>query len=291
MEELQQSAEIPGTQPRFHRFEIGRIAFTSVSDGGILVQRPASPNKPPEIMLVPLACLVAKMPNSNQIVLIDSGFGLTPELLGKPMPSAGRLQESLRAAGLSVGSIDVVLVSHLDIDHVAGLYDQNGDQVFRNATYYAPAEAVRFWGQDGLDLSDSPSLPWIKEERMLVATYIRNSSADRIKLFRAGDEVLPGIKAVDLPGHAPGQVGFLFSSEGETLLYTADAITHATVSIQTPEAFNIMDHDPQGGVNTRQQLISFLSNSLHHSFSPHFPWPAWGKVEIADGSAVWKPAV
>ena len=300
MEEAKQKIEaLPGSEARFHHFKVGQIACTALSDGGILVHLPPRPPaapgaaephvEAPKFLLVPLSCLVVKMPQTNQIVLMDSGFGLVPEILDKPMQTAGRLRESLEAAGLSVDAVNIVLISHFDIDHVAGLYDADGKQVFPNATYYAGAEAIEFWSRENIDLSASPALPWIKKERLLVSAHLLKHSKDRVKTFHAGDEIIPGIKAVDLPGHAPGQVGFVLSSEGETLLYTADAITNAKVSLETPEVHNIMDLDPQVAVETRKALVASLAASGWRSFSPHFPFPAWGSVQKQGEKHVWKP--
>ena len=108
-------------------------------------------------------------------------------------------------------------------------------------------------------------------------------------MFHAGDEVIPGIKAVDLPGHAPGQVGFELSDGEETLLYTADAITNAKVSLETPDVHNIMDLDPHVAVKTRLELVASLASSGTRSFSPHFPFPAWGNVQKQGEKHVWKP--
>ena len=289
---------IPGTQARFDRFHVGQIACTAVSDGGILVPLPPPPaapagaaesaNKPPAFLLVPLACLVVQMPQDGPVVLFDSGFGLTPESLGKPMQSAGQLLASLEAAGLSADRIDLVLISHFDIDHVAGLYKADGSQVFGNATYYASAEAVEFWSEADVDLSASPVFAWVKQERLLVSAHLLKHAGQRLKTFRAGDEVVAGIRVLDLPGHAPGQVGFEITSDGESLVYTADAITHAVVSLETPDVFNLMDLDPHTAVTTRKALLASLSEAGSRSFSPHFPFPGWGRVQKAGEKHVWK---
>ncbi len=259
------------------------------------MQRPAAPAKegdvvptPPPPMVVPLSCLIAEMPGTKQTILIDAGFGLTPELVAKPMQSAGRLRESLGAAGYDVATIDVVLISHFDVDHVAGLYDSAGEQVFPNAQYYASAEAVEFWSRENIDLEAFPVLPWVKKERLVVSAHVLKAGGERLKTFQAGDEVLPGVKALDLPGHAPGQVGFLLSSEGEGLLYTADAITHAVVSVETPEVYNVMDLDPDIAVSVRKELLDTMSEAGWRSFSPHFAWPSWGRVEKLGEKHIWR---
>ena len=182
---------IVGTEARFDRFHVGKIVCTALSDGGILVHRPAPPQKDgdapvaaPAPLVIPLSCLVVELPESKQTVLIDAGFGLAPELLAKPMSSAGRLQDSLRAAGYGVKDIDVVLISHFDIDHVAGLYSETGEHIFDKAQYYASAEAIEFWGREEIDLEASPSLSWIKKERLLVSGHVLKSSGARLKTFK-----------------------------------------------------------------------------------------------------------
>ncbi len=290
------------TTARFHRFQVGKLICTSLSDGAIQVPLPPSPPAPgaaqtaatpdarPRFLYVPINCLAVQIPDTGQTVLIDSGFGLTPETLGKPMQSAGRLLESMQAAGLSADAVDVLLISHLDIDHVAGLYNADGTQVFPRATYYASAEAIAFWSKTDIDLSASPVLPWVKAERLLVSAHVLKHSAEHLTVFQAGDEVVPGITATPLPGHAPGQVGFVITSEDDTLLYTADAITHAVVSLATPHVYNPMDLEPDLAVTTRKDLLATLSESGWRSFSPHFPFPSWGRVQKEGDKLVWKPA-
>ncbi len=299
-----QDSPLAGSEARFHRFQVGRIACTALSDGGIAAQRPpasaaagtpaaagqpAAPNAAPEFFLVPLSCLLAELPEGGPKVLFDGGFGATPETLSKPMPSAGRLLESLGGAGIQADDVDLVLISHFDIDHVAGLYDTDGAQVFAKATYYASAEAVDFWSHEEIDLSASPTLPWVKQERLIVSAHVLKAGGERLKTFHAGEEVAPGITTIDLPGHAPGQIGFVIASDGETLVYTADAITNPVFSLETPEVHNIMDLDPVTAVRTRKKLLASMADGGWGSFSPHFPFPAWGRAEKQGEKHVWKP--
>ena len=284
------------TSARFHHFRVGNIACTALSDGSMRVPWPAPPSAPglvhqkipAEFLLIHLSCLALKMPETGEVILMDSGFGFNPAQQGKPMRSDGRLIESLQNAGLDAGGIDIVLISHLDPDHVGGLYDAAGSQVFPNARYYASAEAVQFWSEEGIDLSSSPCPPPIKQRRLMASGHMLKCAGKALKTFHSGDEVVAGIATIPLPGHAPGQVGFVLSSEGQTLLYTADAVTNAVISVETPEVHNIMDLDPHLGVETRKSLIASLSQSGWKSFSPHFSWPSWGSVRKQGEQNVWK---
>ena len=115
-------------------------------------------------------------------------------------------------------------------------------------------------------------------------------AGDTLRTFKAGDEVLPGIGTIALPGHAPGQVGFILSSGGNRLLFTADAVAHPVVPIETPDVYNPMDMDPDRAVKTRHELVVLLSAPGWQAFTPHFPWPSLGRVHGENGKAAWTPA-
>ncbi len=304
-EQLQEARpQLPGTEARFHRFRVGDIDCISLSDGSILIplgppplpaashaeQVPFQTAKPSEFRLIPLSCLLVTVPKTGKVVLIDSGFGYDAALLSHPMRSDGRLVESLDAAGVPLDSIDFVLVSHFDPDHVGGLLRENGSRMFPNAAYYAGAEEVAFWSKETIDLSYSPAPERVKQERLSVSGKLLRFAGHALKTFRAGEEVIPGIGSIALPGHTPGQVGFIIDGEPESLFYTADAVANSVVAIETPHVYNPMDLDPETGVKTRHELIKLLLEKKWQSFSPHFPWPSVGRVERAGDGAVWKSA-
>ena len=243
-----------------------------------------------EFRLIPLSCLLVTLPKTGQVVLVDGGFGFNPEMLRKPGRSDGRLIESLAAAGIPPEAIDVVLISHLDPDHVGGLLRDDGSKTYPNAIYYAGAEEVAFWSQEPLDLSYSPSPEPVKRERLSASGRLLRFAGHAIRTFRAGQEVIPGINTIALPGHTPGQVGFLVEGEPESLFYTADCLVNAVISIETPHVHNPMDLDPVTGTRSRQELLAMLLDKHLHSFSPHFPWPNVGRVERAEDRLVWKSA-
>lgn len=110
-----------------------------------------------------------------------------------------------------------------------------------------------------------------------------------LRTFHAGEEVLPGIGTM-LPGHSPGQVGFIPSSSLDKLLYTGDALSEPATSIGTPDVYNPMDMDPDLAVETRHKAIALLSQPHWQSFTPHFPWPNLGRVRSNNGLAFWEPA-
>ncbi len=291
-QEKQDSAPtLAGTEARFHRFRVGDIECVSLSDGAIRVpMRPPEPGKPMQFRLVPLACLLVTLPQTGKLVLMDSGFGYNPERLGKPLLSDGRLAESLSLAGISPEAIDDVLISHLDPDHIDGLFRDDGSKTFPRATYHVAAEEIAFWHRDPVDLSDSNISEAAKQDRRQASGRFLRLAGSTLTTFRAGEEVMPGVSTIALPGHTRGQVGFIVQGASETLLYTGDGFTNAVVSVETPHVHHPLDFYPEQGVQTRRKLIELLLENKWQSFSPHFPWPAIGRLERDGDRAIWKAA-
>lgn len=76
---------------------------------------------------------------------MDTGFGAGAAFAGQPMPSVGRLSESLAGAGARPEGLSAVLISHVHPDHVGGMYRSDGAQTYPNATYHIGAEELAFW--------------------------------------------------------------------------------------------------------------------------------------------------
>lgn len=289
----------PTAKARFAWFRLGEIECLALGDGGIpMVPMPEQARPPRQAVtdlavlpgLTQLSCLLVRLPGNGPTVLIDTGFGTHASRRGCSLPTVGRLLESLANAGLTPVNIDVVLISHIHPDHIGGMFDLAGAKIFPNADYFAPAAEVAFWGQEVIDLSFSPiSLP-LKEEILGASRRMLNIAGDRLRTFLAGEDAIPGIRTIALPGHTPGQVGFVISSGNETLLYTADAVTKAIDSIETPERYFVNDLEPDLAVKTRQRLLAMLSREGWRSFVPHFPWPSHGYVRTTDGHSVWEPS-
>ena len=57
---------------------------------------------------------------------------------------------------------------------------------------------------------------------------------DRFATFRHVDEVIPGVRAVDLAGHSPGHTGYLLGEDDATVLFRAILVHSHTVQLRRP---------------------------------------------------------
>ncbi len=267
----------------FHRFQIGAMQATIVSDGPLVL--PAAPRifKGPEADTLNAAMAAAGqdtthvrveqncllLETSGKKVLFDNGLG-SEKLYGS---DSGRLLTSLAEAGIDAAAIDALVLTHGHSDHCWGTMSDAGTPNFPNAAIYMAREELEFW------MSDPPSE---RLERSVagVAKHLLPLRG-RIVFVRDGEEFLPGVQAWLTPGHTPGHMAYLFA--GNWCL-TGDVAFHDPLSYAFPEARSAFDTDREQGVTTRQRLLARLADEQIAVIGYHHPWPGLGHVERAGGS-------
>jgi glyoxylase-like metal-dependent hydrolase (beta-lactamase superfamily II) len=122
--------------------------------------------------------------------------------------------ERLEAAGVRPEDVDVVLLTHLHVDHVGWNTRLDGGRwvpTFPNARYVLPSVEREFFataaGQKRLMVFEDSVLPVIEADL-----------ADEIG--PEGGEYLPGIVFHPTPGHCVGHMSIELTSAGETALFS-----------------------------------------------------------------------
>ncbi len=281
-------------------FQVGRLECVSLSDGFLMAPFRATNPEVPEAELrgfldahgetsdvrkLQISCLSLLMPGTGERVLVDAGMGSATE----PVDTVGHLPEALKAARIDPADIDIVLISHIHPDHVGGLFDGEGRAVFPNASYHVSEAEAAFWGGERPDLTGSLLPPPMKAHVTGTAHRFLKLAGHRLTTFVAGEEAIAGARSVPLPGHTPGQVGFLFESEGEALFYTADAITNPIVSLLRPEWRSALDANSPNAIETRKHIVRRIAANKWTNFTTHFTWPSVGTITERDGQFAWRP--
>jgi glyoxylase-like metal-dependent hydrolase (beta-lactamase superfamily II) len=196
----------------------------------------------------PLRFIVMALKLRDQVVLIDSGTGGHP-IYGE---GNGRLFESMAAAGLDPKAVRTILISHLHGDHIYGLMNNESDaQVFPDADIVVPAAELKWWTRPGVESIDlGPTRKGLAQRiQATVATW------KNVRTFEGEPELLPGVHAVQAPGHSPGMVAHLVTSGGEQFLISADVVNLAPHISTNPEWQLAIDQDPQMAVETRRKIF------------------------------------
>jgi glyoxylase-like metal-dependent hydrolase (beta-lactamase superfamily II) len=206
----------------------------------------------------------------GETVLVDAGEG------GKPY--GGYLIPSLRLAGMAPEAITLVVITHSHGDHVLGLLGQDNQPVFPNATYVISRPEIAFWRQrtTGEAADHRPILEMIE--------------ARGLRVIDMDDPIVPGLTAVPLPGHTPGQIGILLESDGERLLHLADLL-HSPMQFAHLDWSPRFDVDTIASVPTRRVALGRAADEGMLGLLYHLTFPGLGRVKRAGNGFVWEPLI
>ncbi len=212
---------------------------------------------------VVLGCFLVK--TKDHTVLVDAGLG--PVTF--PPFRAGDLPANLEKAGVKPSDIDLVLITHLHVDHIGWLV-QDGKPFFPNAI-------VRF-GEKDLD-------QFIKAEKpdpFAVPIVEALDGAGRIETIADDGEIVPGISTLNTPGHTLGHLSVVASSGTQRAFMLGDAVT-CPAQLEDAEWTAMSDIDPDLAVRSREILYRELEGSEDVAAASHFPDLRFGRVLVGEG--------
>jgi glyoxylase-like metal-dependent hydrolase (beta-lactamase superfamily II) len=215
--------------------------------------------------------------NRTDVILVDAGSG------PRHQPTAGKLVENLRAAGIQPVAVTQVVLTHGHPDHLWGILDAADNPIYPNASYIVSAVEWNVWADPDV-VQKLPAVFPREPER--IATGASNHFSrikDKVRMVRHGDEIVSGVRVIDTPGHTPGHMSVEVAG-GDGLLIAGDALTHVVISFQHPSWRVPVDHEPDRGTSTRLRLLDLLATEKRRLVGAHLPFPGTGFVERKDGA-------
>ncbi len=197
-------------------------------------------------------------------VLLDTGLGFVRK--------DSKLAQILEEENIQPRHI---ILTHLDLDHYAGLLYNDRKPAFPNADVHICRDAWELFTSEayyeGRKTYDRRKLLPIIE--------------DQVQFIECEGEVLPGFSMISLPGHREYHLGIEVSSNGETLLFAADTYVHP-LHLEHLDWHFYGDSDHEIARETRVKFAKMAIEKDCLVLVFHFDFPGLGHI-IQDGTG-WK---
>jgi glyoxylase-like metal-dependent hydrolase (beta-lactamase superfamily II) len=277
------------TEP--YKFKQGEVEVTVISDGHLILPTGLlAPDAPPEerkaVMEAGGSAGKTFEPPTNptliksgsELVLIDTGSGTGFQ------PTAGKLMENLKSAGIDPTSITKILFTHGHLDHLMGTTQKDGSLTFPNASYVVAGAEWDFW-------TDKEVVNKFPEDLRIFPLGAQKTFAaikDKVHMVKPGDEVISGIRVLDTVGHTPGHVSYEVAG-GEGLIVVGDAVLAPWVFFPHPEWKFGFDADHDAAIRSRKQLLDRAATDRIKMIGFHWPFPGVGFAERKDNAYRFAP--
>ena len=212
----------------------------------------------------------------HRVLLFDAGAGTNFGAI------AGKLTQSMAAAGVDTASVTDIFISHAHGDHVGGLVNSAGKLTFPNASVHLSAPEWAWLSS--MDPKDAKNIG-LQDQAGLVAAI-----RPKVVSFQPGSVLVPGVvEAVEIKGHTPGHSAYQIGTGTNTILYIGDTLHSYVVSVRKPLWHITFDNDQQVGAASRSAFVARAALSGQRIYVVHFPFPGIGKIVQEKGGYTWAP--
>ncbi len=207
--------------------------------------------------------------SEGRTILIDAGIGNDKTRPGAPFWDHLHLDYlgNLAAAGVQPEDVDLVVNTHLHVDHVGWntrLADGSWVPTFPNATYLMPRADFEFFNPAG-----NPQISGSVNDGAFEDSIAPVHAAGQVQLWEHGHTIDANLRLEAAPGHTPGSsVVKLTSGTGQALF--AGDILHTPLQLMHPDHSSCFCHDPVQARATRRRLLGWAADQGALVLPAHF---------------------
>ena len=207
--------------------------------------------------------------SGGKTILVDTGVGN-----GKSRPAVEVWDHlsldylgTLAAAGVTPDDVDIVVNTHLHVDHVGwNTVFRDGEWVptFPRATYLMPRADFEFWNP-----ANNPNITGGVNENVYEDSVAPVYRAGQVQLWEGRHVIDESLTLEAAPGHTPGSSVIKLISGGDRALLAGDLM-------HTPLQVSHVDHDscfceaPEQSRATRRSLLGWASDNNALVLPAHF---------------------
>ncbi len=274
-----------------HKVTIGNVEITALLDTALLMNpKIFMPSHGDELLaeyrdladergLLPMAITCYLIRSAGKNILVDTGIG--PRRRGGFPP--GHLDQALADAQLTPADIDIVVNTHLHIDHVGwNTFDTDDGRrqvFFPKATFLFQQAEWDYWMTP-----ERVAEPGNSHLRECVAPL---ADSTHLTLVNTESPVDAHVTFIPTPGHTPGHVAIGILSAGERAVIAGDSSHHPAQLIH-PDWSPDVDTDPVQSAQSRDRLFDRVIDEQRTWIAGHWQYPGFGRIVRLDGKRIFK---
>lgn len=229
--------------------------------------------------------------SEGKTILIDTGIGNHKE---RPYaPAWGHLEldflGNLERAGVRPDDVDIVVNTHLHVDHVGWntrLEGQSWVPTFRNATYLMPKADFEFWNP-----ANNAKIAGGVNQNVFEDSVAPVHAAGQVQLWESSHDIDANLRLQAAPGHTPGSSVLMLASGSERAVFAGD-LMHSPFQIMQPDHNSCFCEDADASRKTRYEILGWAADTNALVLPAHFA--GHGALEVErDGGAFaikrWAP--
>ena len=217
-------------------------------------------------------CQAFVLESQGRRILVDTCIG-NHKVRSVPMFDRQEMTflADLGAAGFSPQSFDLILCTHLHVDHVGwNTRLENGRWIptFPQARCLFGREEWEHWTADGVVNPDGDvfgdSVKPVVDAGLVDFVETHHVVTDEVRL-------------IPTPGHTPGHVSVVIASRGRKAIITGD-LMHHPIQCAAPDMYCEFDSDGEAARVTRRKFLAAYADAPVAIFGTHFPHPTGGWI-------------
>jgi len=176
----------------------------------------------------------------------------------------------LKAAGVDPGQVDMVMCTHLHVDHVGwNTRLENGRWVptFPNAEYVFSKADFDHYSKLDADPKTGPVNGGSFRDSVLPVV-----EAGLTRMIDGAARLDENLEIAPAPGHTPGTIAIKFDSRGDKALFCGDILHHA-LQVYHPEWNSFACADAEGARRSRRMALEHCAGSGARLMPCHFGAP------------------
>ena len=216
--------------------------------------------------------------SGGKTILVDTGIG--PREREGFATNRANLIENLAEEGVRPEDVDIVLISHIHVDHVGwNTVDRDDEKVltFPNAEYWIRRKEYEFF----------TTHPDWKDRDYIVECILPLQGHPQLRMPEGEERVTEDITYYPAPGHTPDHSGLIIRSGGDLAFLMGDGTHHPVQVTETDWEFTL-DIDKKQAIASRRAFVERAAREQAILAAAHYPQPGWGRVFAEGGRHYWK---